>query len=51
MAYSAQINRKNPTCFIFVIDQSGSMSDVMDPTNMQALATPVTLDGRTYSYC
>jgi hypothetical protein len=27
MAYSAEISRKNPTCFLFVIDQSGSMSD------------------------
>jgi hypothetical protein len=27
MAYSAEISRTNPTCFIFVIDQSGSMDD------------------------
>lgn len=27
MAYSAEINRKQPTCFLFVIDQSGSMVD------------------------
>ncbi len=27
MAYSAEISRTNPSCFIFVIDQSGSMSD------------------------
>jgi len=27
MAYSAEISRSNPTCFIFVIDQSGSMAD------------------------
>jgi hypothetical protein len=25
--YSAEISRSNPTCFVFVIDQSGSMSD------------------------
>src|SRR5829696_4602942 len=27
MAYSAEISRTNPTCFLFVIDQSGSMED------------------------
>src|SRR5262245_8796705 len=27
MPYSAEISRTNPSCFLFVIDQSGSMSD------------------------
>lgn len=27
MAYSAEISRINPSCFLFLIDQSGSMSD------------------------
>jgi len=27
MPYSAEINRSNPSCFLFLIDQSGSMSD------------------------
>ncbi len=27
MAYSAEISRGNPSCFVFLIDQSGSMSD------------------------
>jgi hypothetical protein len=27
MTYTAEISRRNPTCFLFVIDQSGSMSD------------------------
>jgi hypothetical protein len=27
MAYSAEISRNNPSCFLFIIDQSGSMSD------------------------
>ncbi|GIW85576.1 MAG: hypothetical protein KatS3mg107_1236 [Gemmataceae bacterium] len=27
MPYSAEVSRKNPTCFLFMIDQSGSMSD------------------------
>jgi len=28
MAYSAEISRLNPSCFVFIIDQSGSMADV-----------------------
>lgn len=27
MTYSAEISRANPSCFVFVIDQSGSMAD------------------------
>ena len=27
MAYSAEISRTNPTCFLFLLDQSGSMQD------------------------
>lgn len=27
MTYAAEINRENPTCFLFVIDQSGSMDE------------------------
>jgi hypothetical protein len=27
MAYSAEISRTNPSCFVFLIDQSGSMAD------------------------
>ena len=27
MAYSAEISRSNPTCFVFLIDQSGSMDN------------------------
>lgn len=27
MAYTAEISRNNPSCFIFLIDQSGSMAD------------------------
>lgn len=25
--YSAEISRSNPTCFLFLVDQSGSMDD------------------------
>jgi len=27
MSYSAEISRTNPSCFLFLVDQSGSMSD------------------------
>ena len=27
MPYTAEISRANPTCFLFLIDQSGSMAD------------------------
>jgi hypothetical protein len=30
MSYSAEINRNNPSCFLFMIDQSGSMNERMD---------------------
>lgn len=29
MSYSAEISRTNPTCFLFLIDQSGSMADAV----------------------
>ena len=29
MAYTAEINREHPTVFLFLIDQSGSMEDIM----------------------
>jgi hypothetical protein len=33
MPYSAQPNRANPTCFVFLIDQSGSMDDMIGITH------------------
>ena len=27
MPYEAEISRANPTCFVFLVDQSGSMDD------------------------
>jgi hypothetical protein len=50
MSYSAEISRHNPSCFLFLIDQSGSMEDVIDPTNVQQLDKPVQVDGRTYTH-
>jgi len=29
MSYSAEISRSTPTCFLFLVDQSGSMNDTM----------------------
>ncbi len=50
MSYSAEISRSNPSCFLFLIDQSGSMQDVLDPTAAQALPQPVVEDGRAYTH-
>jgi hypothetical protein len=50
MAYTAEISRANPSAFLFLIDQSGSMQDVLDPSNVQALDKPMTVDGRTYTH-
>ena len=30
MSYTKEINRNNPTCFLFVLDQSGSMDEQME---------------------
>ncbi|MEE3719131.1 vWA domain-containing protein [Tumidithrix elongata RA019] len=31
MPYSAEISRRHPSCFLFLVDQSGSMADSFDP--------------------
>lgn len=36
MTYEAQISRSNPTAFLFVVDQSGSMSDKMSSGKSKA---------------
>src|SRR6266436_10441658 len=36
MAYSAEISRDNPTCLLFVIDQSGSMDEKMVTSKSKA---------------
>ena len=36
MTYEAQISRGNPTAFLFVVDQSGSMSDKMSSGKSKA---------------
>ena len=50
MPYTAEISRSNPSCFLFLIDQSGSMQDVLDPTNIQQMDRPIVVDGRTYTH-
>jgi hypothetical protein len=47
--YSAEISRANPTCFLFLIDRSGSMLDVLDPQDVRPLNPPQVVDGRTYT--
>jgi len=36
MAYTAEISRSNPTAFLFLIDQSGSMADTMSTGSSKA---------------
>src|SRR5690242_8184353 len=36
MSYIAEISRSNPTAFLFLVDQSGSMSDPMTPSASKA---------------
>src|SRR5437867_3698568 len=36
MPYSAKINRANPSCFLFVIDESGSMDELMESGRSKA---------------
>jgi hypothetical protein len=50
MSYTAEISRSNPSCFLFLIDQSGSMQEVMDPSNMQPLERPVVVDGQQFTH-
>jgi hypothetical protein len=50
MPYTAEISRANPSCFLFLIDQSGSMQDVMDPRNVHTMDQPMVMDGRTYTH-
>jgi hypothetical protein len=36
MSYTAEISRSNPTAFLFLVDQSGSMSDPVNPNTSKA---------------
>jgi hypothetical protein len=50
MAYSAEISRANPSAFLFLIDQSGSMQEVLDPTGLQPLDKPTVVDGQNFTH-
>jgi hypothetical protein len=50
VAYTAEISRTNPSCFLFLIDQSGSMDEIMNPESPKALDRPVLVDGKTYTH-
>ena len=41
MPYSAQISRTNPACILFLIDQSKSMDEPIDPQDPQTKAVLV----------
>ena len=49
MPYTAEISRTTPSCFLFLIDQSGSMQDALDPSDVQAPDKPMAVDGRRYA--
>ncbi|MCB0120681.1 MAG: VWA domain-containing protein [Caldilineaceae bacterium] len=38
MAYSVEVSRRNPTCFLFLVDQSASMNDRMPGDTTQSKA-------------
>lgn len=41
MTYSAEVSRQNPACFLFLIDQSGSMSDPWGKESAKKIAVGV----------
>jgi hypothetical protein len=49
MPYTALIRRTNPSCFLFLIDQSGSMNEIPNPTNIRPAEEPFQNDGKTYT--
>jgi hypothetical protein len=44
VAYTAEISRSNPSCFLFVIDQSGSMNDKMSDGRTKAQGVADTIN-------
>lgn len=50
MSYMAETNRGNPSCFLFLIDQSRSMQEGIDPSRVQQLNEPLNVDNRTYTH-
>jgi len=48
--YTAEISRNNPSMILFLLDQSGSMQEVFDPEDIQAVKEPVVVDGKTFTH-
>ncbi len=47
MPYTAEISRENPTCFLFLVDQSSSMKDEVsagDDTQQKAAGVADTIN-------
>jgi hypothetical protein len=49
MAYQAEISRENPTCILFVIDQSGSMDELTDAGRSKAAFVADVLNKTLYT--
>ena len=49
MAYQAEISRDNPTCILFVIDQSGSMDEITDGGRSKAAFVADVLNKTLYT--
>lgn len=50
MPYTAEISRSNPSAFLFLIDQSGSMQEVLSATDAKPLDRPISVDGQTFTH-
>jgi hypothetical protein len=44
MAYTAEISRANPTCFLFLLDQSASMQDAIASSELLQKKSEVVAD-------
>src|SRR2546423_6080786 len=49
MPYQAEISRENPTCFLFVIDQSGSMDEITESGRSKAAFVADVLNKTLYT--
>src|SRR3981189_2111694 len=49
MAYKAEISRENPTCILFVIDQSGSMDEITEAGRSKAAFVADVLNNALYT--
>ncbi|MDB5307415.1 MAG: hypothetical protein JWO38_1617 [Gemmataceae bacterium] len=52
MPYAAEISRRNPTCFIFLIDRSGSMAEPLAgaPGKTKAQGVAETINSLLYNF-